>query len=108
MHHASIEFDPETLKAFLRDKIGGSDADFALERIGGGQSNPTFFLNFGGAHMVLRKKPAGTILPSAHAVEREYRVLKALEGTGVPVPRAILLSEDASILGTPFYLMERV
>src|SRR5690606_36566955 len=76
--------------------------------ISGGQSNPTYFVDFGSRRMVLRKKPAGPILTGAHAVEREYRVLNALKQTAVPVPATILLQEDDSVIGTPFYLMERV
>jgi aminoglycoside phosphotransferase (APT) family kinase protein len=57
---------------------------------------------------VLRKQPPGTLLPSAHAVDREYRVLAALDGTAVPVPRALLFGEDPTIIGTPFYVMERL
>lgn len=79
-----------------------------LTRIGGGQSNPTWFVDWGSARLVLRKKPEGPILPGAHAVEREFRVLRALAETDVPVPRALWLEEDASILGTPFYVMERL
>jgi aminoglycoside phosphotransferase (APT) family kinase protein len=75
---------------------------------GGGQSNPTWFVDFGPARYVLRGKPAGPILPGAHAIEREYRVLRALEGSDVPVPRALWLEEDAGVLGTPFYVMERL
>jgi len=94
------------LKAFLDAAFGR--AELAAEPIAGGQSNPTFFVNHGPRRMVLRKKPAGQILPGAHAVEREFRVLKALESTDVPAPKTLLLSEDISIVGTPFYLMERV
>ena len=83
-------------------------AGLTAERIGGGQSNPTWFVDRGGARYVLRKKPAGPILPGAHAVEREFRVMRALAGTGVPVPRVLWLEEDAGVLGTPFYVMERV
>lgn len=96
----------ERLKAFLDATFGRGK--LGLERIGGGQSNPTFFVDHGDRRMVLRKKPDGPILPGAHAIEREYRVLRALEGTGVPVPKALLLHEGADVLGTPFYLMERV
>ncbi|MCX7646038.1 MAG: phosphotransferase family protein [Rhodobacteraceae bacterium] len=78
------------------------------ERIGGGQSNPTWFVDRGAARYVLRRKPEGPILPGAHAVEREFRVLRALEATDVPVPRALWLEEDARVLGTPFYVMERL
>jgi aminoglycoside phosphotransferase (APT) family kinase protein len=76
--------------------------------VSGGQSNPTYFIDHGDRRMVLRKKPAGPILPGAHAVEREFRVLSALSGTAVPVPRPILIHEDARLVGTPFYLMERL
>ena len=100
------EFSTDALASFLDGQFG--KATVSLERIGGGQSNPTFFLTHGRRRMVLRKKPAGAILPGAHAVEREFRVLKALEETGVPVPKAILLCEDTSVVGTPFYLMERM
>ena len=78
------------------------------QRISGGQSNPTFFITWGATRLVLRKKPVGPILPGAHAIEREFRVLRALADTGVPVPQALYLEEDASILGTPFYVMERL
>ncbi len=87
---------------------GGPDAALALEPISGGQSNPTYFVTWGPRRLVLRRKPAGAILPGAHAIEREFRVLRALEGTNVPVPRALLLEEDAGVLGTPFYVMERL
>lgn len=80
-----------------------------LERIGGGQSNPTFFVSFDNRRLVLRKQPGGgNLLPSAHAVDREYRILNALADTDVPVPRTLLYCEDREILGTPFYLMERL
>lgn len=100
------EFSLESLKAFLDARFGVGA--MSIERVGGGQSNPTFFVDHGAERMVLRKKPAGDILPGAHAVEREYRVLKALAPTGVPVPEALLLCEDTSIVGTPFYLMRRL
>jgi aminoglycoside phosphotransferase (APT) family kinase protein len=103
---SSVDFDPELLRDFLSARFG-SDI-MTLERVGGGQSNPTYFVTSGGERMVLRKKPAGPILPGAHAIEREYHVLSALYPTNVPVPKPILLHEDADLLGTPFYLMERV
>ena len=82
--------------------------DLRSERIGGGQSNPTWFVNWGDHRLVLRRKPDGEILKGAHAVEREFRVQRALEASDVPVPRALWLEEDASILGTPFYVMDRL
>lgn len=95
------------LEAWLAGKLP-DERGLSLRRIGGGQSNPTYLVDWGGARLVLRKKPAGAILPGAHAVEREFRVLRALEGTDVPVPRALWLEEDAGVLGTPFYVMERL
>jgi len=81
-----------------------------LERIGGGQSNPTFFLGFGDeSRYVLRKPPAATgLAPGAHAVDREVRVLRALACTAVPVPRVALFQPDPGLIGTPFYVMERL
>ncbi len=76
--------------------------------ISGGQSNPTFFLSFDNRELVLRKQPAGQLLPSAHAVDREYRVMAALADQGVPVPRMVLYEEDPALLGTKFYVMERL
>ncbi len=101
------DFEPSALTDFLGSTFG-SRKEFLLERAGGGQSNPTYFLTYGRERMVLRKKPSGPTLPGAHAIEREFRVLGALHPAGIPVPRPILLHEDAELLGTPFYLMERV
>jgi aminoglycoside phosphotransferase (APT) family kinase protein len=79
-----------------------------VARVAGGQSNPTWFVTHGGARMVLRAKPLGPILPGAHAIEREFRILSALHPAGLPVPRPIALCTDPAVIGTPFYLMERV
>ena len=100
------DFDPVALKAFLGECFGKGEVE--LERVGGGQSNPTYFVDFGERRMVLRKKPAGPILRGAHAIDREYRVLEALAPTNVPVPRPVLFHDDDAPLGTPFYLMERL
>ena len=78
----------------------------AVKPLTGGQSNPTFLLTSGAQQFVLRKKPPGVLLPSAHAVDREYRVMQALQGSEVPVPKLYAYSEDLNIVGTPFYLME--
>jgi aminoglycoside phosphotransferase (APT) family kinase protein len=105
------EFDPARLDAFLRSALPGRAAGkLELERISGGQSNPTFFVSYpdAGTRLVLRKKPPGPLLPSAHAVEREYRILKALAGSAVPVPPVLLLHDADDVVGTPFYLMERL
>ena len=78
-------FDPESLERFLRGVVpGGGSGEFRLERVAGGQSNPTFFVTLAARRMVMRKKPAGVTLPSAHAVDREYRVLTAVADTDVP------------------------
>ncbi|XP_067946523.1 acyl-CoA dehydrogenase family member 10-like isoform X2 [Watersipora subatra] len=73
-----------------------------------GQSNPTYLVQYAGKNLVLRKQPVGPILPSAHAVDREYKVMKALGTQGIPVPQMLAYCDDRSILGTPFYLMEHV
>ena len=103
-----IDFDPQALRSVLAAELGSDDGTFQLARIGGGQSNPTYFLDHGGRRLVLRKQPAGPLLPGAHAVDREHRVLAALHPVGVPVPRPVLYHGDAAAIGTPFYLMERV
>ncbi|WP_420587516.1 phosphotransferase family protein [Ruegeria sp.] len=99
--------DTPALQAWLAQRLpdGG---DLVIEPISGGQSNPTFFVTWGPHRLVLRKKPEGEILRGAHAIEREFRVLNALNDTDVPVPRVLWLEEDAEILGTPFYVMERL
>jgi len=98
----------ETLDAFLRQSIDGLSGPMRLQKIGGGQSNPTFFVSYDQRELVLRKKPAGDVLPSAHAVDREYRVMKALAGTALPVPPVLLYHAEPDVVGTPFYVMERV
>jgi aminoglycoside phosphotransferase (APT) family kinase protein len=79
-----------------------------VRQFGCGQSNPTYLPAAGGKEHVLRKKPSGKLLPSAHAVDREYRILGALKAAGVPVPEPYLLCPDDSIIGTAFCVMERV
>lgn len=103
-----LEFDAVRLDAFLKARLAGLRGTMRLERVGGGQSNPTFFVSFDDRRMVLRKKPPGELLPSAHAVDREFRILDALRDSGVPVPNAVLYCDDPSIVGTPFYLMDRL
>lgn len=101
------DFAP-ALEAYLRKRVGGLDGAMAMDRISGGQSNPTYFVTFDNRRLVMRKQPPGKLLPSAHAVDREYRVISALAGTGVPVPPAVLFCDDPGPIGTPFYVMERV
>lgn len=102
------EFSHPRLETFLNSRIAGLRGDMRLERIGGGQSNPTFYVSFDNRELVLRKKPSGSILPSAHAVDREYRVMTALAQSSVPVPKTLLYYGQSDIVGTPFYVMERL
>ena len=101
-------FDAAWLDVFLRDAVSGLKGPMRLSRIGGGQSNPTFFVDYDSRALVLRKQPPGDLLPSAHAVDREYRVMRALGETGVPVPRTVLYHADRGVVGTPFFLMDKV
>ena len=101
-------FDKRSLVDYLQGKLEGISEVMEILQFGYGQSNPTFLLSTNGREYVLRKKPPGKLLPSAHAVDREYRILKALEGTDVPVPKTYLLCEDEAMIGTAFYIMERV
>lgn len=103
----AADFPTFPLEGFL-DAAFGPAPLVELARISGGQSNPTYFVTHGAARMVLRKQPAGPILRGAHAIDREFRVLQCLHPAGVPVPRPILYHADPALLGTPFYLMERV
>ena len=105
---ASPALDTATLTQWFRTHVPDFTAPLSLERIDGGQSNPTYHVRTEARRYVLRKKPSGTLLPSAHAVEREYRVLRALASTDVPVPPALALCEDANVIGTPFYVMDYV
>jgi aminoglycoside phosphotransferase (APT) family kinase protein len=94
------------LQPYLEEHIEGFEGGCTAEKFPGGQSNPTFKLTAGGRHYVLRRKPPGELLASAHAVDREYRVIRALQDTEVPVPRVYCLCEDDSIIGSSFYVME--
>ena len=103
-----VDFDLSALRDHLAGHVEGLATMLQARRFAGGQSNPTYLLQAGDARYVLRKKPAGTLLPSAHAVDREYRIIRALHGSGVPVARPVCLCEDASVIGTPFYVMDFV
>ena len=99
-------FDTTRLAQLLGDRLGESLVE--LRQMRGGQSNPTFLVVTDKGEYVLREQPPGELLPSAHAVDREFRVIEALSKTDVPVPRAILFCPDREVIGTPFYLMERL
>ena len=103
---AALDFDPDRLAGYLDARLPGLGGAMAVEPIAGGQSNPTFRLRFAGRDLILRKQPAGELLPSAHAVDREFRVQKALAGSGVPVPRMEHFCDDRAVIGTLFYVME--
>src|SRR5829696_7755412 len=104
----AVEFEIAPLEAYLNSFFRGEKGRLQVSRIPGGQSNPTFFVTLGERRLVLRKQPGGELLPSAHAVDREYRIMTALAATDVLVPKTILFCDDRSIVGTPFYVMERV
>ena len=100
--------DPARLDIYLRARIPDLVGPLRLAPVAGGPSNPTFFVTTDSHRLVLRKQPPGPLLPSAHAVDREFRVVSALAGAGVPVPEALLFCGDRSVVGTPFYVMARV
>jgi aminoglycoside phosphotransferase (APT) family kinase protein len=103
-------FDTAALERYLADRLPGFEGPLSVEQFKGGQSNPTYKLITPGGAYVMRAKPgpAAKLLPSAHAIDREFRVMSALAGTGVPVPRMHLLCEDESVIGRAFYVMEFV
>ena len=100
--------DTARLDAHLRDHIPGLAGPLRLAPVAGGQSNPTFFVTTDTHRLVLRKQPPGPLLPSAHAIDREHRVIAALRDSAVPVPEALLFCDDRSVIGTPFYVMARI
>lgn len=103
---AAHRFATEKLAALVQVQLGARLGE--IRQMRGGQSNPTFLVATDRGEVVLRKQPPGQLLPSAHAMDREYRVLEALAGTDVAVPRPILYCADRDVIGTPFYLMERL
>jgi aminoglycoside phosphotransferase (APT) family kinase protein len=107
---AGLEFDVAALQDYLCSYISGFEAIVRVSQFAGGQSNPTYQLEARVAgepqRFVLRRKPPGQLLPSAHAVEREYRVMQALGTRGFPVAKTYLLCEDPAVIGTPFFVMQ--
>lgn len=102
-------FDEARLEYYLRDHLEEFTPPLSVAQTQGGMSNPTFILTDGASkRYVMRKKPPGKLLPSAHAVDREFRVISALAQTGVPVAKARVLCQDASVIGTDFYIMDFV
>ncbi|MGB5491015.1 MAG: phosphotransferase family protein [Woeseiaceae bacterium] len=101
-------FDEQRLLDYLSSHVEGFCGPLTVSQFKGGQSNPTYMLNAGSGRYVLRRKPPGKLLKSAHAVDREFRVINALYGAGFPVPRPLLLCEDDAVIGTTFFVMEFV
>src|SRR3712207_6210942 len=105
---AAAHLDTERLGPYLAAHVPGFGQLISAEKFAGGQSNPTFLITSTKGRFVLRRKPPGTLLKSAHAVDREYRVMAALARTNVPVPRVLHLCEDEAIIGSVFYVMDYV
>ncbi len=102
------DLDEARLADWLAANVAGFAGPIAVTKFPGGQSNPTYRIDAGAGAYVLRRKPFGPILPSAHAVEREYALIAALHPTGFPVARPYGLCEDPGVIGAPFYIMEMV
>ncbi|HEX4533232.1 MAG TPA: phosphotransferase, partial [Rhizomicrobium sp.] len=101
-------FDVKKLESYLAERIDGFQTPLEVRQFKGGQSNPTYQLITPNRKYVLRRKPPGKLLPSAHAVDREYRIIAALHPTGFPVAKPYMLCEDDSVIGTAFYVMDCV
>src|ERR1700679_1164239 len=99
-------FDEAKLAAWLAANVEGCEGPLSVRQFHGGASNPTFLVTAGARELVLRKKPPGQLLASAHQVDREYRVMKALGEVDFPVPRMQALCLDESFIGTTFYVMD--
>ena len=104
----ALAIDTGRLADFLAGNVSGFAGPLRASQFKGGQSNPTYLLETPGTSYVLRRKPPGRLLPSAHAIDREYRVMKALGEAGFPVPRVHCLCEDEAVIGTAFYVMDKV
>ena len=103
---ANNRFDADRLRAWLAPRIEGLTGPLEIAQFTCGASNPTFLITAGDRRLVLRKKPPGQLLASAHQVDREYRVMKALGETGFPVPHMRVLCDDESVIGQAFYVMD--
>jgi aminoglycoside phosphotransferase (APT) family kinase protein len=105
---AQHSFDTAKLLGWMHETIPGFSGPIDIQQFAGGQSNPTFLITSAEQRYVLRRKPPGKLLPSAHAVDREFRVLEALKDTDVPVAHAYALCEDSNIIGSAFYVMDYI
>jgi aminoglycoside phosphotransferase (APT) family kinase protein len=102
---APLRFDSRQLEAWLAGRIGGFRGPLTVRQFNGGQSNPTYLLETPARHYVLRRKPPGKLLPSAHAVDREFRVISALHAQDFPVPEPVACCDDSKVVGTAFFVM---
>ncbi len=105
---APLAIDLERLQAFLASRLPEFDAPLVARQFKGGQSNPTYLLEANARRYVLRRKPPGKLLPSAHAVDREFRVVSVLAARGFPVARPVIYCDDEAVIGTAFYVMKFV
>src|SRR5271170_5236873 len=103
-----LRFDVARLEDYLRAHVAGFAGPIVVSQFKGGQSNPTYLVETPLRRYVLRRKPPGKLLPSAHAVDREYRVISALAGQGFPVPQPVVYCADESVAGTAFFVMAHV
>ena len=103
-----LKIPEKELETYLNDNVDDFEGPLEVREFKGGQSNPTYQLVTPKKKYVLRRKPPGKLLPSAHAVDREYKVITALNSTGFPVPKTYKLCLDESVIGTIFYVMEMV
>src|SRR5215472_789594 len=101
---SALAFDAARLDAYLRAHLPDFQGPLAVRQFKGGQSNPTYLIETPARRYVLRRKPPGKLLPSAHAVDREFRVIRALHAQGFPVAEPVLYCDDAGVAGTPFHL----
>jgi aminoglycoside phosphotransferase (APT) family kinase protein len=103
-----LQFDADRLREWLAGRLPGIDGKISIRKFKGGQSNPTYRIGTGEGDYVLRRKPPGPLQPTAHAIDREFRVLLALDGTGIPIPRPHLYCDDPEVIGSEFYLVDAV
>src|SRR5215471_16618213 len=104
---ADEQFDYQAMQTYLHTHVAYAEGPLEVQQFGGGHANLTYLLRMGEQEWVMRRPPLGQALPTAHDMQREFRVLSALAITDVPVPRPVMLCENLSVIGVPFYLMER-
>ena len=108
MTHSHFDIDETRLATYLEAHVDGFQGPLTADKFSGGQSNPTYLIKAKSGNYVLRRKPPGELLKSAHAVDREFKVISALANTAVPVAQAYVLCDDDSVIGSMFYLMEYI